>query len=72
MDNNRYTFEVCLFDDNKKYIESNKITKSTDILKYMLNNKSESAYKLLQLLEKNTEDFNVPKYIEEAIKWIKD
>ena len=72
VDNNRYTFEVCLFDDNKKYIESNKITKSTDILKYMLNNKSESAYKLLQLLEKNTEDFNVPKYIEEAIKWIKD
>ena len=72
VDNNRYTFEVCLFDDNKKYIESNKINKSTDILKYMLNNKSESAYKLLQLLEKNTEDFNVPKYIEEAIKWIKD
>lgn len=71
-DTNRYTFEVCLFEDNKNYIESNNITKSVDKLKYMLNNKSESAYKILQLLENNTDGFKVPKYIEDAIKWIKD
>lgn len=69
-DNSRYTFEVCIYNDNKDYIKN--ITKSDDKLKFMLNNKSESAYRILQLLENNTDKFVVPKYIEDALKWIKD
>ena len=38
----------------------------------MLNNKSESAYRLLEALEKDTNNFKIPKYIEDAFKWIKN
>ena len=71
-DNSRYTFEVCLFNDNKEFINTNSITKTEDKLKFMLNNKSESAYRILELLEKKSDDFKVPKYIKDAIEWIKD
>lgn len=71
-DNSRYTFEVCLFNDNKEFINTNSITKAEDKLKFMLNNKSESAYRILELLEKKSDDFKVPKYIKDAIEWIKD
>ena len=47
-------------------------TKTEDKLKFMLNNKSESAYRILELLEKKSDDFKVPKYIKDAIEWIKD
>ena len=71
-DNSRYTFEVCLFNDNQAYINNNNITQATDKLNYMLNNKSESAYRLLEALEKDTNNFKIPKYIEDAFKWIKN
>lgn len=71
-DNSRYTFEVCLFKDNQEYINNNNITQASDKLKFMLNNKSESAYRLLEALEENTNNFKIPKYIEDAFKWIKN
>ena len=43
-DNSRYTFEVCLFNDNKEYIYTNNITKSEDKLKFMLNNKNKTHF----------------------------
>ena len=71
-DNSRYTFEVCLFKDNQEYINNNNITQASDKLKFMLNNKSESAYRLLETLEENTNNFKIAKYIEDAFKWIKN
>lgn len=71
-DNLRYTFEVCLFNDNTDYLREYSITHSKDILKFMLNNKSESAYRLLEKLEKNSNNFQIPKYIVDAIEWIKN
>lgn len=71
-DNEKYTFEVCLYNGNAKYLEKHNITKSKDILKFMLNNKAESAYRLLEELEKDSTDFEIPQYIKDAIEWIKN
>ena len=70
-DNERYTFEVCVYKDNETYINKHKITKVANQLDYMLNNKAESAYRLLEHLENDYDSFKVPKYIKEAITWIK-
>lgn len=71
-DNNRYTFEICLYEDNKDYLLKNKITNVRDIKKFMLNNKSESAFRILEQLEINNDQFNIPSYIKDAIEWIKN
>ena len=63
-----YTFEVSLYNKNKN--ECNEIFKKNDenCLNYMLLNKAECAYKLL-----NTDkQLNIPEYLKEAIEWIKD
>ena len=52
-------------------MEKNKITSSTNIQQFMLNNKAENAYRILEKLETNTEEFNIPNYIRKAIEWIK-
>lgn len=67
--NDRHTFEVCIYKDNEKICEElfTKANKS-DVLKYMLNNKAEAAFKLL---EKGA-DLDVPKYIRKAIEWIRE
>lgn len=73
-DNENKTFEICLYKNNIDYIERKNITKSKDKQKFMLNNKSENAYRILKELEKeNGEDgFLIPDYIVRAIRWIKD
>lgn len=74
-DNERYTFEVCLYKDNEKWLYENKITKSKDLLEFMLNNKAENAFRILKKLEEDNniaKEFTIPKYIEDALKWIKD
>ncbi|MDP8163019.1 AAA family ATPase [Pasteurella skyensis] len=65
-DNNRYTFEVCVYKDNEDICKQ--ITKSTAPLDFMLNNKAESAFRLT---EEYANELNIPKYIQEAIKWIR-
>lgn len=68
-DNERYTFEVCLYNDNKSICdeEFNKPKRQLDIMQYMLKNKANVAYALL----KNRADSIVtPQYIQNALKWI--
>ncbi len=81
-DINNWTFEVAIYNANKEYItellnvENNgKVTKiydgkeqETKTLAYMLNNKTKVALKLSE----NVDGLTIPKYIEEAFKWIKN
>ena len=70
-DNNRRTFEVCMYEDNKVTCEAEFSTprRRLDILEYMLKNKSESAFRLYK---NRGEVLNVPHYIQEAVRWIDD
>lgn len=70
--NDNRTFEICLFKENQEFFAENKITKSKNILEYMLNNKAEAAFRLLNLLQDKevAQGFTVPEYIKDAIKWI--
>jgi predicted ATP-dependent endonuclease of OLD family len=68
-DNSKYTFEVALYLENKDlcdrlFSSSRRVLSVQD---YMLKNKTEAAFILLN----NTDKLNVPKYIKEAIEWIK-
>jgi predicted ATP-dependent endonuclease of OLD family len=63
-DDTKRTFEIILHDDNNDLCVS---LFGANAKKYMLNNKTESAYKLLS----NSGNIVVPKYIKEAIEWIK-
>ena len=71
VDNYRYTFEVCLYQDNKancdELFSGGNIQKSP--LEFMLDNKAECAFRLV---EKHSEKLEVPSYIKQAIKWINE
>lgn len=72
-DNNNNTFETCLFNSNKEWFKNNNITKSNDTEKFMLNNKAENALRILEVLDNNGKDkFEIPRYIKDALKWIKN
>ncbi|WP_434356020.1 AAA family ATPase [Parasalinivibrio latis] len=66
----RYTFEVCIYQDNQQICDDlfsgRQIKKSP--LDYMLANKTESAFKLL---DKKANIVKVPSYIEKAFEWIR-
>ena len=62
-DNGKRTFEIVLEDKNKQLCKDLFGDSAVD---YMLNNKTEAAYKLM-----SEEKVVVPDYIERAIKWIK-
>lgn len=68
-DNARYTFEVCMYEDNKtvcdQLFREGKIQLAPQ--EYMLKNKTTAALKLL-LHDQTT--LVVPKYIQEAIEWL--
>lgn len=63
-DNTKRTFEIVLFEDNRGLCESLFGKKPQD---YMLNNKTEAAYRLLT----QEQPIVVPNYIKRAIEWIK-
>jgi len=70
-DNGRYTFEVCLYQDNKGICDdlfSGRNIKKAP-LEFMLDNKAESA---LRLVDNHSEDIDAPEYIQQAIKWINE
>lgn len=72
-DDNRYTFEVCLFNDNRDFLinkmQTPQMTNGID--NFMLNNKTEFALRLLNELESNSDIlFEIPEYILEAFRWI--
>lgn len=70
-DSARRTFEICLYLDNQPICDTlfsgGNITKSP--LDYMLDNKTESA---LRLLENHAANLTLPSYIAEAIAWINE
>ena len=67
--NDRHTFEVALYQDNKIICDElfEKGRKSLSVQDYMLQNKADVAF---ELLDKKTDEVNPPKYIKEAIQWI--
>ncbi|ODP96510.1 ATP-dependent endonuclease [Salinivibrio sp. SS3] len=70
-DNNRTTFEICMYQDNKEICDDlfsggNIQLEPQD---YMLKNKTTSAFRLLD--EKKSE-ITAPTYIREAIEWISE
>jgi len=72
-DDNRYTFEVCLYGDNKDFLTSKMETPqmTNGIKNFMLSNKTEFALRLLNQLEDNSDNnFQIPEYILEAFRWI--
>lgn len=68
--NENYTFEVCIFENNKEFLDGTQLTSSKDILNYMLREKAEFALRLLGKLEENHEEFEIPQYIREVIEWV--
>ena len=69
-DDARRTFEVCMYQDNMAICESLFLEgrKTLDVQKYMLNNKTDAAF---QLLDKKGSELAAPKYIQEAVEWIR-
>lgn len=69
-DNNRSTFEICLYQDNiticDDLFQEGRI--SLSVQEYMIQNKAEVAF---ELLDKKANDINTPQYITDAILWIK-
>jgi hypothetical protein len=68
-DNTRYTFEVCIYQDNKATCDDlfsgGNIKKAP--LEFMLDNKAESAFRLV---DNHAVDLEIPNYIKQAIVWI--
>ena len=71
IDNKLETFEISIYETNK--LLCNKLftegRRTLSVLEYMLNNKTETAYKLLT---EKPDVINVPMYIQEAIQWIRE
>ena len=69
-DDARSTFEVCLYEDNKALCDRlfGTSRKSLSVLDYMLANKADVAF---ELLDKGASELRAPKYIQDAIAWIR-
>lgn len=69
-DNVRHTFEVCIYQDNKGACEELFAAgrKTLTVEQYMLKNKTDAAY---FLLEKKEAALVAPKYIQQAVEWIR-
>lgn len=69
--NERYTFEVCLYGNNEEICNNlfGEKLRTRSVEQFMLANKAECAYQIA-LAEPN--DFVVPDYINDALQWIKD
>lgn len=67
--NDRSTFEICLYIDNTNICEELFAAgrRTLTVQQYMLQNKADIAF---ELLEKKGSKVAVPKYIKEAIEWI--
>ena len=70
-DRNRNTFEVCFYQDNVKICDQLFGTgrKSLTVLEYMLGNKTQAAF---ELLDKKEGQLVCPCHIREAIEWIRE
>lgn len=73
--NDNYTFEVELYNNNKDFFEENfkSSTMKNGILEFMKKNKTESAMRLLiKISNEGFGDFKIPEYIKEGIDWIRN
>ncbi|WP_415368087.1 ATP-dependent nuclease [Erysipelothrix rhusiopathiae] len=75
-DNSINTFEVSIYRNNSTLLDEylGSAQRYKGVQSYMLSNKTEASFELLELLRSNSDfknKFIVPKYIEEAIKWIR-
>ena len=70
MNEKRQTFEICLYEDNKAVCDElfEKNRRTLTVQEYMLKNKAEAAFALLQSKANN---MTPPQYISDAIQWIK-
>lgn len=68
--NDRYTFEVAIYQDNTEICDElfSAGRKTLRVQDYMLQNKADVAF---ELLDKRSNEIATPKYIREAIEWIK-
>lgn len=68
-DNDRYTFEVCIYADNTGICEARfgEQRRTLTVEQYMLANKAECAY---LLASSEPDDFVIPGYIEDTLRWI--
>jgi putative ATP-dependent endonuclease of the OLD family len=69
-DNTRSTFEICMYQDNTDICNElfSGGRRSLSVQDYMLKNKADVAF---ELLDKKENMIKVPTYIREAIEWIK-
>jgi predicted ATP-dependent endonuclease of OLD family len=69
-DNKRYTFEVAVYQDNIKLCDDlwKAGRKTLSVQDYMLKNKADVAF---ELLDKKSSEIVTPEYIKEAIEWIR-
>lgn len=70
--NKNRTFEISLYNNNVEFYEDNIKTSQmvNGVLGYMLNKKTESAFRTLLELEKSETKFDIPNYIKRALNWI--
>lgn len=70
-DDQRYTFEVCMYQDNQAICDDlfsgGNIQKQP--LEFMLDNKAEAAFRLV---EHHSENIDIPRYVQQAIAWINE
>lgn len=66
----RYTFEVCMYQDNNVICDGQFSAgrKKLTVEEYMLKNKTEAAF---QLLDKKGAELVAPGYIQQAVEWIR-
>lgn len=69
-DHQRSTFEICLYEDNRALCDRlfAGSRKSLTVLDYMLANKADAAF---ELLDKGASELRAPQYIQDAIAWIR-
>ena len=70
LDNERYTFEVVIYQDNKVICDElwEAKRRTLSVQEYMLKNKADVAF---ELLDKKSAEISTPDYIKKAIEWIK-
>jgi putative ATP-dependent endonuclease of OLD family len=68
--NERYTFEVCMYNDNQTTCDAlfSTTRKSLTVQEFMLKNKADAAF---ELLDKKSDVIKAPGYIKQAVEWIR-
>lgn len=69
--NDRYTFEIAIYQDNKEICDElfSAGRRTLSVQEYMLKNKADVAFKLL---DEKSNEIIPPEYIKEAIEWINE